>query len=597
MSGSILMALDLPAALKQRIKTSSDEKPNPNGAFVLYLPTVVLRKKHNPALALAARIANHLKIPLLIVAIVLDDSHMPQTDPKHKPVAFTARKVAFTLEAIQYSAQEWESMGAGVAIRVHGPACRTPHHLTLAQKSAVVVFDEPFVHPYLRLTQVVERTCRLAKIATFRVDGSTIVPPLSKLHKIEHGESYKGVPTKAWAWLKIIADQRHVQVKAAVNEGQLDAPELLVRLEPGFFLTTANVTIKESLPKEWCSQDNSCPGKRPWTVTDLASISDLKRWSMSWPGIDTTVPPCQQTHGSKTSGMERWSRFKQNGLRSYARTRNNIMHPHSVSRMSCYLNLGVVSIFSIVHDLWQSNAGGKQKFEDEIIKWREISYAHAFACPDFYNRELAVPSWARQYMTRYRNQGTCRPMSVEQLETGTTSDKNWNAMQEYLISTGELHNNARMTWGKTMVYWQKNGLEINDLLEQICYLNDRFALDGLSPPSYAGLLWCLGWGDKPKDGSGAISEKWASAYRTGPAGFVEAKQALLTINSQTTSISNMLLQPKAKKHKPMEDDDQKRSESECENASLRKVSSKGNITHFFRVAPRRDLDAHPKTVG
>jgi hypothetical protein len=34
-------------------------------------------------------------------------------------------------------------------------------------------------------------------------------------------------------------------------------------------------------------------------------------------------------------------------------------------------------------------------------------------------------------------------------------------------------------------------------LDLLIRLNDRFALDGGAPPSYGGLLWCLGWRDRP----------------------------------------------------------------------------------------------------
>lgn len=84
-----------------------------------------------------------------------------------------------------------------------------------------------------------------------------------------------------------------------------------------------------------------------------------------------------------------------------------------------------------------------------------------------------------------------------------------------------------MTWGKTLVHWQTS-LELPELLRQLAFVNDRFALDGLSPPSYAGLLWCVGWGDKPGRGGG-ISTKPASRYRVGPQGFVVARRRLLEV--------------------------------------------------------------------
>lgn len=76
------------------------------------------------------------------------------------------------------------------------------------------------------------------------------------------------------------------------------------------------------------------------------------------------------------------------------------------------------------------------------------------------------------------------------------------------------------------MHWQATRVCTRESLWQLCCLNDRFALDGLSPPSYGGVLWCYGWQDKPAKGN-QVSEKWASRYRTGASGFVQAKEELL----------------------------------------------------------------------
>jgi hypothetical protein len=119
-------------------------------------------------------------------------------------------------------------------------------------------------------------------------------------------------------------------------------------------------------------------------------------------------------------------------------------------------------------------------------------------------------------------------LTFEQLSTASTGDEVWDAMQGYLIDTGELHNNARMTWGKTVVHWQAKHVPASEMLHQLVCLNDRYALDGLSPPSYFGLLWCAGFQDKPSTSTGQqlISTKWASQYRQGSAGFEEAMSKL-----------------------------------------------------------------------
>jgi hypothetical protein len=464
----------------------------------------------------------------------------------------TARRLAFTLEALQSCTKEWEAHGAGVAIRVHGPGARTPHHLSLVHQAMAVVSDEPFVEPFRTYLRKVVSTCQAAKVPCFSVDGSTTVPPNSKLklareQNIAGDLSFTGAPSKAWIWEKQTDPSRKSQIYGATKDGYLDAPDLEIKLPENFFLQeTSNIDvwkqIMDVMPSRWKTNETPCPGQRPWTVGELNSIADLKEWVMqSWPGADTSVSPCKQTHGSLSAAKERWQSFLSNGLKDYAKRRNQILLPHAVSRISCYLNLGILSIFDVVLDVWQAKATGKgyaagcNKFLDEVIKWREIGYVHTFASPGYHTSQ-AIPKWAYDYLERQHQQSQSNGYTYDQLESAATRDDTWNAMQGYLIETGELHNNARMTWGKTVVHWQASIVSPEDVIWQLCCLNDRFALDGLSPPSYAGILWCFGWCDKPGSG-GSVSTKWAHRYRTGSGGFEQAKEGIFDDPNNTGMVS------------------------------------------------------------
>jgi len=88
-----------------------------------------------------------------------------------------------------------------------------------------------------------------------------------------------------------------------------------------------------------------------------------------------------------------------------------------------------------------------------------------------------------------------------------------------------------MTWGKQIVHWgvstnHGDAEPIVEIMQMLRYLNDRFALDGLSPPSYGGLLWCIGWGDKPSS-NGGISKKPAFRYKIRAASFDQAAYILM----------------------------------------------------------------------
>jgi hypothetical protein len=622
----VLERLDLPITLQERMHVTCNEFEKPasssssqsivsnDSSFVLYLPTVVLRHQHNPALALACRLANHYQLPLVILCVVLDDAHHPlmhvnikddasSNDNAESNIVATARRLTFYLQALQKATRDWrDELGnaATVLVRVHGPSARTPHHLTLARQAAVTVQDEPFVHPYLHMVQAVERACASSKTPCVRVDGSTTVPPVCMLKQKRQPQqqdtsknaatTFQGVPAKAWMWQKQTQPKRKAHVQGAVLSGHLDAPPLLrvtqVRVDSKDVINVDSDSndnavqqqVPHYFPKEWKDPTSSAPGKRPWTVEEFLELN-IEEFVATWPGVDRSVPPCPQTRGGL--GMERWQRFLSVGLASYAAKRNNIQLPHAVSRMSCYLNLGTVSIFQIVHDMWTRKTKSTEKFEDEIIKWREIGYAHAFAAPDDYFGPSAVPVWARSYLQQRggsssnRQQSQGQGYTLHQLAHAQTDDATWNAMQDYLVQTGELHNNARMTWGKTLTHWLAssvgNGnananadMGLRELLHHLAYCNDRFALDGLSPPSYAGLLWCLGWGDKPAAGGG-ISTKPASRYRCGPEGFSVGQRLLLQggagggVNEQPSV--RQFVQPRKKQKRDAKPSPKKKSPS------------------------------------
>ena len=234
--------LELNVTLTERVNPTVDYPMKVGNPFVLYLPTVNLRMKHNPAFSLACHLANQHQVPVLVLAVVLDDAHLPMSSSRQTAagaVVFTARRIAFVLEALQQASREWQDHGAGVAIRLHGPSHRTPHHLTLVGHSVAVVTDEPFVHPYLSFVQSMERAANRCQVPVYRVDGSTTVAPRSVLTKhvaADGSVSYIDVPKKAWVWEKLTQAKRRHQVHGVVVHGHFDAPVLRKRM-PNKFLS------------------------------------------------------------------------------------------------------------------------------------------------------------------------------------------------------------------------------------------------------------------------------------------------------------------------------------------------------------------------
>lgn len=119
--------------------------------------------------------------------------------------------------------------------------------------------------------------------------------------------------------------------------------------------------------------------------------------------------PCPQTTGTTRAGMARWNAWVRNrsGLKEYGRRRNDMRQPHAPSRMSCYLNLGIVSIFRLVQEVKAAQAqkiGGADKYEEEIFKWREMAYAFCFSRTDYCGAG-AVPNWAQRSLDQQMRNG------------------------------------------------------------------------------------------------------------------------------------------------------------------------------------------------
>ena len=67
--------------------------------------------------------------------------------------------------------------------------------------------------------------------------------------------------------------------------------------------------------------------------------------------VDHTVKPVEHTVGGSLHGYRRWSAWiASGGLKSYAKRRNESLDVHAVSRMSAYLNAGMVSPFRLARE-------------------------------------------------------------------------------------------------------------------------------------------------------------------------------------------------------------------------------------------------------
>ena len=403
-------------------------------SYVLYWMRTAVRADENPALDVAAWIADQQGIPLLVYHAISE--HYEYASDRHH---------TFMLQGARDVQKQFAEQGVSYAFHLATSADRQPHLVSLADSAALVVTEDMPVDPPRRFTKALQQKTSTPVIG---VDTACVAP--MKLVKKAH--------TRAFAY-------RSATKKLYAE--RLTRPWPARKTEPLPF-------DRSGLPFESIDLQSA----------DLASLVASCK-------IDHAVGRVMDTVGGSRAGYARWRQFKEKHLSAYAKQRNNALRD-GVSRMSAYLHYGMVSPFRIAREAAELETAGAEKYLDELLIWRELAYAFCFYRDD-HDQWTAIPEWARETLTQHESDQR-QLYTWEQLARGKTDDAFWNAAQHSLLKQGELHNNVRMTWGKAILNWTKDP---QTALSTIIDLNHRYALDGRDPASYGGILWCLGQFDRP----------------------------------------------------------------------------------------------------
>ncbi|HEX2717076.1 MAG TPA: FAD-binding domain-containing protein, partial [Gemmatimonadaceae bacterium] len=209
--------------------------------------------------------------------------------------------------------------------------------------------------------------------------------------------------------------------------------------------------------------------------------------------IDHSVPPSPLRGGARAA-RARLEHFARTGLQSYRERRAEPNDGDGSSRLSAYLRWGHLSAAEVARTvLATAPAEEAEAFLDEMITWRELSLNFCHHDPSHRSID-AVPEWARRTMADHADDEREATYSLDTLDRGETHEPLWNAGQRELLATGQMHNAVRMLWGKSVLLWTAT---YEAALDALLWLNDRYALDGRDPNSYANILWCFGKFDRP----------------------------------------------------------------------------------------------------
>jgi deoxyribodipyrimidine photo-lyase len=421
--------------LSSRVTQLNQFKLNTKGRYVLYWMQMFKRASHNYALNFAIQMANERQLPLVVYE-GLKFYYPWASDRFH----------TFILEGVAEKQAEFSERGIRYIFYLQRNE-RDPRNTVakLAREAALVITDD---YPCFIIPEHNERIAQL-NLPVYAVDANGMVP-LSALPKEEYAA---------------------YTIRPKINRLLPDLPRTIVTPQLGVQKPTFDVECPETI----VSADN---------IADLVSECD----------IDHTVKPSNRYHGGTAAGRKRLTHFARNILPHYDKTRND-PSVDGTSRLSPYLHFGFLSIQEVVAAVEQAKAPkpAKDAFLEEAIVRRELSFNFTRHNPH-YDSLKSLPVWALKTMRDHADDPRPELLDAERIEAADTYDELWNAAQRELLSTGLLHNYVRMLWGKRVIEWQRS---YEMAFELLVHLNNKYALDGRDPNSYAGILWCFGKHDRP----------------------------------------------------------------------------------------------------
>ncbi len=421
--------------LSSRVTKLNDAEPNTKGRYILYWMQMFKRASHNYALNFAIQMANEHGLPLVVYEGL--KFYYPWANDRFH---------TFILEGVAEKQLEFAERGIRYVFYLQRND-RDPKNTVarLAREAALLVTDD---YPCFIIPQHNERIAQL-DLPVYAVDANGMVP-LSALPKEEYAA---------------------YTIRPKIQRLLPDLPRAIVTPHVEVQKPTLNIDC----PETEVTSDN---------IVELVAQCD----------IDHSVKPSSVYHGGTIAGRKRLNHFVKNILPDYNKTHNEPSFD-GVSRLSPYLHFGFLSIQEIVLSVENSKApkAAKEAFLEQAIVRRELSFNLTRHNPH-YDSLKSLPPWALQTMREHADDPHPELLDEERIEAAETYDELWNAAQRELVNTGHLHNYVRMLWGKRVIEWQRT---YEMAFELLVHLNNKYALDGRDPNSYAGILWCFGKHDRP----------------------------------------------------------------------------------------------------
>ncbi len=374
---------------QQRIQPLNDRKIQ-KGRYVLYWMQQSQRVEYNHALEYAIEMANHLRLPILVVFGLMTD--YPDANLRH---------YTFMLEGLLETQETLKKQGIKMIVQKGHPADAA---LEAGKKAAAIICDRGYLRHQRNWRKKVaaESICRMVQ-----VESDAVVPVEVVSGKAEYA-----------------ARTVRPKIHKHLDDFLIDVPSL--------------VTDRSSINLKLKGIDIS----QPQTLLDSMGID--KR----------VAPVSRFFSGGTSQAKRLLNTFIRNRLVRYDQhsnqpQTNDISH---MSPYLHFGQISPVYIALTVKKADDSLKENKERYLEELIVRRELAMNFTLHTPR-YDSYDCIPEWAKRTLRDHRHDKRDGTYNRNQLENAETHDVYWNAAMNEMKYTGFMHNYMRMYWGKKILEW------------------------------------------------------------------------------------------------------------------------------------------------
>ncbi len=442
-----------------RVQSCNKAPVHPRGKYVLYWMTANRRATWNFSLERAVERAMELNRPLLVFE-ALRCSHRWASD----------RIARFVLDGMAENARQLRQRKAVYFPYVEPkPDAARGLLAALAKRACVVVTDD---FPCFFLPNMMRAAAKKLKVRLEKVDSNGLLPMRAANQVFKTAFDFR----------------RFLQHTLPFYLGELVNPDPLVGTTlprmPG---------IPREISERW----------RPETGQSLKQ----KSAQLNLFPLDHGVGVLDIAGGSHAAN-KRLRKLLDEKLSSYAGSHDN--PGTGASRgLFPYLHFGHISAHEIFSELaikedwshgnlaalatgkpegWWGMGKSAEMFLDQFVTWRELGFNYCWQ-REGYDDYASVPAWARKTLEQHAGDAREYTYDLHAFEQAATHDQIWNAAQTQLVREGAIHDTLRALWAKKFLQWTETPSQALDFMLE---LNNKYAINGRDPGSYADMFWAFG---------------------------------------------------------------------------------------------------------